>query len=70
MGPIQADVHLNTSMHLVLSQIDDIKISQLWDLESNGIRDPIEVKSIGERNFQTNQHFLQTVSSKYQTILG
>ncbi|XP_055928752.1 uncharacterized protein LOC129959882 [Argiope bruennichi] len=54
--------------HLALSVIflfvKDADISDLWKLDSTGIKDPIERKSRAQKDLETKRYFLETVESK------
>jgi hypothetical protein len=50
------------AMHVMSLFIDEAKVSQLWNLEGIGIHDPVECKTREERERDTKDHFLQTVT--------
>lgn len=75
LGPIPQTnrSYLSLAMLVTSNQIDESELKNLWQLETIGIRDPVEVKSIEKRNQETKEYFLKTVSRKpdgrYQVAL-
>ncbi|XP_037048786.1 uncharacterized protein LOC119083230 [Bradysia coprophila] len=73
MGPIPKEVQLNTSMQMAVSLVNESDITQLWEMETIGIRDPVETKSKEERNRQVKEDFEKNISyttdGKYEVSL-
>lgn len=69
MGPITQDVHLNNTMRMTVSSLNESSITQLWELETIGICDPFEVKAKDERDRQVKEafmkHLVYTDTEKY-----
>jgi len=62
MGLIRSQIHLNNLAMIVTSlSVCSSSITELWSLDTLGIRDPIEVKTKEENEQETLQHFTQTV---------
>ncbi|XP_037047435.1 uncharacterized protein LOC119082120 [Bradysia coprophila] len=66
MGPLPQVNQLCTSlaMSITTRQIDETTEKQLWELETIGIKDPVEVKSMEVRDQEVKECFLKTVSQK------
>ncbi len=75
MGPIPQtnQTCLSLAMSVTSKQIDESEVKMLWQLDTIGIRDPVEVKTIEQRNKETKEHFSKTVTRKedgrYQVAL-
>lgn len=63
MGPIPVQNNFVNShrLSMVIDEINDKDIKDLWDLELIGIRDPATVKSQNEKDSAAQEHFNQTV---------
>lgn len=59
MGPIARDNHLNNTMRMTVSSLNESSITQLWELETIGIRDSFEVKAKEERDRQVKEAFMK-----------
>ena len=51
----------SVAMNVISMHVSDAAISQLWELETIGINDPVDVKSQQERNMEIKQHLRETV---------
>ena len=62
-GTLEEEEHTDaTCSSLVTSMlVMNAAVSDLWDLEAIGIRDPVERKSRVDRELETKEHFLKTV---------
>lgn len=75
IGPIPQtnQTCLSLAMTVTSNQIDESEVRKLWQLDTIGIRDPVEVKTIEQRNKETKEHFSKTVTrqedGRYQVAL-
>jgi len=57
----QRSAEENVSRYVHSMHVSDASVQQLWDLETLGIRDPVELKSKEEKEMIAKLHFMETV---------
>jgi len=62
LGEAHRDDNSDTAMLVTSMLVTEANVTDLWNLEVIGIRDPIECKTQEEKELETKAHFLQTVT--------
>lgn len=63
LGKVPSEsVYSNSSMLVTSMMVRDFDLSDLWELDVIGIRDPVDTKTKAEREQQAKDHFFNTVT--------
>jgi hypothetical protein len=64
MGPLKHNTEESLAMTVLSMSFSCATVSELWSLDTLGIRDPIEVKTREEREIAAQDHFQKTVERR------
>ena len=59
---VQSEDDSDAAMLVTSMLVTEASVAELWNLEAIGIRDPVECKTKREKEIETKEHFLQTVT--------
>lgn len=59
--PVQNNFVISHSLSIIMDEVKDKEVKDLWDLELIGIQDPATKKTQEERDREAQEHFNQTV---------